>query len=101
MGRSMQCNVEFGYQLSICFGTKESHRKPCSSWPVAGPSGCKLTFSQPTTSCSFLQLFLCAYNFGISTNPCITPAEGMNAYMNKYAYNICDSLIIGKFGSLL
>jgi hypothetical protein len=30
----------------------------------------------------------------------------MNAYMNKYAYKytyicICDSLIIGKFGSLL
>jgi hypothetical protein len=22
--RSMQCNVEFGYQLSICSGTKET-----------------------------------------------------------------------------
>jgi hypothetical protein len=22
---SMQCNVEFGYQLSICSGTKENH----------------------------------------------------------------------------
>jgi hypothetical protein len=23
--RSMQCNVEFGYQLNICSGTKENH----------------------------------------------------------------------------
>jgi hypothetical protein len=23
--RSMQCNVEFGFQLSICSGTKEDH----------------------------------------------------------------------------
>jgi hypothetical protein len=44
--RSMQCNVEFGYQLSICSGTKENHGKPWWSWPVAGPSGCKLTSSQ-------------------------------------------------------
>jgi hypothetical protein len=27
--RSMQCNVEFGYQLNICSGTKENHGKPC------------------------------------------------------------------------
>jgi hypothetical protein len=26
--RSMQCNVEFGYQLSIRSGTKENHGKP-------------------------------------------------------------------------
>jgi hypothetical protein len=44
--RSMQCNAEFGYQLSICSGTKENHGKPWSSWPVAGPSGCRLTSSQ-------------------------------------------------------
>jgi hypothetical protein len=43
---SMQCNVEFGYQLSICSGTKENHGKPWSSWPVAGPSWCKVTSSQ-------------------------------------------------------
>jgi hypothetical protein len=43
---SIQCNVEFGYQLSICSGTKENHGKPWSSWPLAGPSGCKLTSSQ-------------------------------------------------------
>jgi hypothetical protein len=37
---SMQGNVEFGYQLSICSGIKEKHGKPWSSWPVAGPSDC-------------------------------------------------------------
>jgi hypothetical protein len=42
----MQCNVKFGYQLSICSGTKETHGKSWTSWPVAGPSGCKLTSSQ-------------------------------------------------------
>jgi hypothetical protein len=44
--RSMKCSVEFGCQLSIRSGTKENHGKPWSSWPVAGPSGCKLTSSQ-------------------------------------------------------
>jgi hypothetical protein len=43
---SMQCNVEFGYQLSICSETKVNHGKPWSNWPVAGPSECKLTSSQ-------------------------------------------------------
>jgi hypothetical protein len=42
----------------------------------------------------------------ISTKPCITQVEGINAHMNKYAYKytyICiyDSLINSKFGSLL
>jgi hypothetical protein len=44
--RSVLCNVEFRYQLSIRSGTKENHGKPWSSWPVAGPSGSKLTTSQ-------------------------------------------------------
>jgi hypothetical protein len=39
---SMQCNVEFGYLLSICSGTKEKHGKPWSSWPAAGSFGWKL-----------------------------------------------------------
>jgi hypothetical protein len=85
---SMQCNVEFGYQLSICSRTKENHGKPWSSWPVAGPSECKVTSSQQSGINSanpnispyslqlyfffffvfsfskvilFLQLFVCAY----------------------------------------
>jgi hypothetical protein len=108
----MQCNVEFGYQLSICSWTKENHGKPRSSWPVTGPSGCKLTSSQlsgikytsPNTSpylCFFLFLFffsfleniyklflqkLYLYIIWISTKPCIT-VEGINAYRHKYAYN--------------
>jgi hypothetical protein len=39
---SMQCNVEFGYQLSICSRIKENHGNTLSNWPVAGPSGCRL-----------------------------------------------------------
>jgi hypothetical protein len=35
--RSMQCNVEVGYQLYICSGTKENHEKPWSSWLVIPP----------------------------------------------------------------
>jgi hypothetical protein len=34
---SIQCNVEFGYQLSICSRTKENYGKPLSSWPVNCP----------------------------------------------------------------
>jgi hypothetical protein len=46
--QSMQCNVEFGYQLSICSGTKENHGKLWSSWLVAGPSECnRLLASSP------------------------------------------------------
>jgi hypothetical protein len=36
----------FGYHLSICSGIEENHGKSGSSWPVAGPSGCKLTSTQ-------------------------------------------------------
>jgi hypothetical protein len=83
---SMPCHVEFGYQVSICSETKENHGKSWSSWPVAGPSGCKLTTSQQSGTntaslnispylccCVFLfffspqqvvvlQLFVCAYD---------------------------------------
>jgi hypothetical protein len=42
----------------------------------------------------------------MSTKPCITHVEGINAYMNNYSYKytsicICDSLIIGTFWSLV
>jgi hypothetical protein len=87
---SMQCNVEFGYQLSICSRTEENHGKPWSSWPVAGPSECNWllanspawnlrTLTLVPTLCYciflffslsllsqqvilFLQLFVCAYD---------------------------------------
>jgi hypothetical protein len=126
---SMQCNMEFGYQLSICSGTKENHGEPWSSWLVAGPSGCKLASSQqssikyeshnisPDLCCFFLFLSLktfisCFYKhfylniIWISTKPYITPAEGNNAYLHKYAYKytyiyICDSLIICNSGNPL
>jgi hypothetical protein len=34
------------YQLSICSRIEENHGNPWSSWPVAGPSECKLTSRQ-------------------------------------------------------
>jgi hypothetical protein len=43
---SMQCNVEFRYELCICSRIEENHGKHWWSWSVAGPSGCKLTSSQ-------------------------------------------------------
>jgi hypothetical protein len=46
---SMQCNVELGYQLSICSRTKENHGKPWSSWSAAGPSGGKLATSRQSS----------------------------------------------------
>jgi hypothetical protein len=92
---ALQCNVDFGYQLSICSGTKENHGKPWSGWPVAGPSECNwLLASSPANTpglalvpiCdvvflfyfSFLFLFfnkflLCAYDF----------------YKHQTVYNTC------------
>jgi hypothetical protein len=61
---SMQCNVEFGYQLSICSETKENHGKRWSSWPVAGPSGSKLTSSQQSyikSASHNISPYLCRY----------------------------------------
>jgi hypothetical protein len=42
----------------------------------------------------------------VSTKPYVTQMEGINAYMNNYAYKytyiyIFDSLIIIKFGNVL
>jgi hypothetical protein len=63
------------------------------------------SFFFPPTSFFFFSNYFYVNMIWISTKPCITPAEGMNAYMKKYAYKytcifICDSLIISKFGSL-
>jgi hypothetical protein len=43
--RSMQCNVEFGKQLSIFSRIEKKHGKTSSSWPVAA-SGSVLICSQ-------------------------------------------------------
>jgi hypothetical protein len=76
---SMQCNVEFGYQLSICSGTEENHGKPWSSWPVVGPSGCKLTSGQqsgsPRTLTLVPNLCCCVFLFLIFfTTRCLASA---------------------------
>jgi hypothetical protein len=111
----MQCNVEFGYQLSICSGTKE---KPWSSWPVAGPSECKLTSSQQSNIKSAspnISPYLCCcfiiksvYNFWFtdikvhiiwSNIPCTTLGKTMHTYMhymcteyiNLYLYRFTSS----------
>jgi hypothetical protein len=119
--RSMQCNVEFWYQHSLCSGTKGNHGKPWSSWPVAGPSECKLTSSQqsgikyasPNTSpyLCFVFIFekiyklflqkLYLYVILISTIPCITPVEGINAYRHKYAYNYTQIFMNVRSSKLL
>jgi hypothetical protein len=122
---NMQCNMEFGYQLSICSGTKENldrvirlQDRPVTNWLLASsPSGNIYASSNisPYLCCWFLSFILLFphkffYKYfyvriiWIGTKPCITHAEGMNAYMNKCAYKytyicICDSLIIGEFGS--
>jgi hypothetical protein len=89
----MQSNVEFA------LGPEEDHGTPWSSWPGAGPSGCKLTSIQqsgieytstnisPYLCCcfffqNFLQIFLCAYNLDKHQNV----YNIMNGYMKKYAY---------------
>jgi hypothetical protein len=121
---SMQCHLEFGYQLSICSGTKENHGKPWSSWPVAGPSGCKMTSSQqcalniraltlvPICVAAFFLPFslfffhfyffsqVVLYNYFYvrmiwkSTKPCIKPAEGINTYINNMHTNIHISVSV-------
>jgi hypothetical protein len=72
--RSMQCNVEFGYQLSIRSRAKENHGKRWSSWPVAGPSWSKLTSSQlsgieyasPNTSPYLWGCFIIEYVYSLT-----------------------------------
>jgi hypothetical protein len=88
----MRYNVEFGFQLRICSEAKENHEKPCSSWPVARPSGWKLTSSQQSGNkyaslnispylcyCFIeniykllLQIFLCEYNLDKHQTVCNT-----------------------------
>jgi hypothetical protein len=117
---SMQCKVEFGYQLSICSGTKENLDRVGRSQELQDAYW--LLASSPALNPQALTLVpICAINFffcfvffnklffykycyvhmiWISTKPCTTHVEGIKAYINKYAYKytyICDSLIIVKF----
>jgi hypothetical protein len=46
---SKQCNVEFRCQVRIWSRLEGNHGRPWWSWPVAGPSGCKLTSSQQSS----------------------------------------------------
>jgi hypothetical protein len=115
---SMQCNVEFGYQLGICSGTKETLDRvgrlqdlPDANWLVTSSPALHTRALILVLTCAVALLkniyklfyrYFYVHIFWISTKQCITPAKGMNAYMHKYTYIcICDSLIIGKFGSLL
>lgn len=43
---SLQCHVEFGYQLNIRSRAKENQGNSWSNWKVAEPPECKLTSSQ-------------------------------------------------------
>jgi hypothetical protein len=122
---SMQCNMEFGYQLIIWSGTKEitenldrvgrSHYLLDANWLLASSPALNTRALTLVPICVFFFLFFESiyklfftkfylHLIWISTKPFITTAEGINAYRHKYAYNYtyicnCDSLIIGKVGS--
>jgi hypothetical protein len=126
---SMQCNVEFGYQLRIFSRIEKNQGKLWSSWPVARPSGCKLTSSQqsgikyaypnirPYLAVALFEksLHICFYVFFMcvlwmsSKVFCITLAGwrgGEEAHTHthscKHTYiYICNCLSIDEFKSLL
>jgi hypothetical protein len=64
--------------------TKENHGKPWSSWPVAGPSGCKLTTSQQSgveyASPSILSLSVRLLYYSYKIRICFTDV--------LYSYNL-------------
>jgi hypothetical protein len=85
---------------------------PDTNWLLASSPALNTQALTLVRICAVLFFTSCFYKYfyvriiWISIKPCITPTEGINTYMNKYAYKytyicICDSLIIGKFGSLL
>jgi hypothetical protein len=87
---SMQCNVEFGYQLCICFWTMEnldlvgrSQGLPDANWLLASSPPLNtlalsvlLLYWKTFTSCFYKYFYV--HIFWISTKPCVTPAEGMH-----------------------
>jgi hypothetical protein len=125
---SMQCNAEFGYQLSICSRTEENHGKPWSSWPIAEPSRCKLTSSQQSDikyanpvlllhfEKNFVYLFLqsCVFMcilWRSTKRLFITSAKRMHAYTHIHTFDlylwlsdhwlIWVSVVVGKGGRML
>jgi hypothetical protein len=116
---SMQCNVEFGYQLSICSGTKvnldgvgRSQDLPDANWllassPALNPRAQTLIpicavaifFSFFCTSC-FLQLLLCAYDLDKHQTVCNTRGRNKCIYeqicIQIYIY---PYLILHKFST--
>lgn len=46
---SMQCNVNFWYQLSVCSRTEENHKKIWSICPVAEHSKCRPAVQRSST----------------------------------------------------
>jgi hypothetical protein len=103
----MQCNVEFGYQLSICSGTKEnldrvgrSQDLPNANWLLASSPAlnpwaltlvpilccCFLLFPAPPQPVIFFYNYLYMHMIWIGTKLYKTHMEGINAYVNNHAY---------------
>jgi hypothetical protein len=65
--RSMQCNVEFGYQLSICSGTKENLDRVGPSQDL--PDANRLLVSSPALNTRALTLVpICVFFFLLFQN---------------------------------
>jgi hypothetical protein len=83
----------FGYQLSIRSRTKENHEKLWSSWPVAGPSGCKLSSSQPSG-------IWCASPGIVVPCVCAAPLLSKNVYKKFYkemfVYKFCLQILVAS-----
>jgi hypothetical protein len=93
-----------------------SQDRPYANWLLASTPALNKRALTLVPLCAFFSFFRNSYKLflkyfylcviGISTKPCITPTEGMTAYLQKYAYKytylcIRDSLIIGNFGNPL
>jgi hypothetical protein len=90
---NMQCNVEFGYQLSICCGTKKNHGKPLSNWPVAGPFGCKTDSSQQSGIQSQRQSYITTDGQSASLSWCQAPVwDPRPIFLLSYFFQVAPQL---------